>query len=196
MSQCVECGAVLSVPICCDHCGAIFDPQPGTDHFSLLGFPRAYALDEERLAQNFRRLTAKVHPDRHAQRSEEVQARATRLTADLNRAYAVLSDGVRRADYLLELTGGPTAAEERGVPGDLLAEVMEVREALEQARGVGDRRTIERLRQVNELKRRQTLDEIAALASGVETASVRQRRRLRLLLNALRYFENLTTELV
>ncbi|MCG3129365.1 MAG: Co-chaperone protein HscB [Phycisphaerae bacterium] len=195
MSQCVECGAVLSAPICCDNCGAIFDPPPGTDHFSLLGFPRVYALDEDRLAQDFRRLTAKVHPDRHARRSEDVRELATRLTADLNRAYAVVSDGARRADYLLELAGGPTASEERGVPGDLLAEVMEVREALEQARGVGDRRTIERLRQVNESKRRQTLDEIAALASAIETASVRQRQRLRLLLNALRYFENLTTEL-
>ncbi|MEK7756340.1 MAG: iron-sulfur cluster co-chaperone HscB C-terminal domain-containing protein, partial [Planctomycetota bacterium] len=126
---------------------------------------------------------------------EEVRSLATRLSAELNQAYDVLSDPVRRADYLLEIAGGPSAAEMREVPGDFLADVMMLREEIDQAKTAGDDDALQRHRESIAARRQETLRQIAALAESSADLEEFRRAELRRLLNSMKYYDNLLTEL-
>jgi len=136
-----------------------------------------------------------VHPDRFSGATDEVRTLATRLSAELNQAYDVLSDPVRRADYLLEIAGGPSAAEMREVPGDFLADVMMLREEIDQAKIAGDDEALQRHRATIAARRQETLRQIAVHAESSAALDETNRKALRRLLNSMKYFDNLLTEL-
>lgn len=193
--KCLNCHSALTSPIVCDGCHSLYPPPPWADHFSLLGLPRNYAIDEKKLNSCFRAIARGVHPDRFTGEPEEVRSLATRLSAELNQAFDVLSDPVRRADYLLELAGGPSAAEMREVPGEFLADVMLLREEIDQAKTAGDDDALRRHRESIAERRQATLRQIAALAESCAGLDEPRRRVLRLSLNSMKYYDNLLTEL-
>jgi molecular chaperone HscB len=165
------------------------------DYFSLLGLPRAYAIDEKKLNAAFRAIARGVHPDRFGGAPEEIRSLATRLSAEVNQAFFVLSDPVRRADYLLEVAGGPSAAEMREVPSELLTDVMTLREEIDEAKIAGDDKTLQRHRKSIAARRQETLGQIASLAESSADLDEPRRRVLRRFLNSMKYFDNLLTEL-
>ena len=103
---------------------------PDLDHFALFGFDQKLGLDSAALNVAFLRLSREYHPDRYAIAEPEVRAVAERNSARVNDAKRVLTDPVRRAEYVLELAGVERPEGEAKCPPDLLMEVFELREQL------------------------------------------------------------------
>lgn len=194
-AKCLHCQSTLTTPIVCDGCRSLYPPPPWADYFALLGLPRNYAIDEQKLRSAFRGIARGIHPDRFTGEGEEVRSLATRLSAEVNQAFHVLSDPVRRADYMLELSGGPSAAEKREVPESFLAEVMTLREEIDQARTADDDEALQRHRGSIVARRQETLRQIAVLAESSADLGAAERTALRRLLNSMKYFDNLLAEL-
>jgi molecular chaperone HscB len=165
------------------------------DWFQLLQLPARFDLAEDEIRSAYRRLASQTHPDRFGGASQELICRATRLSAAVNDAYRTLQDPVSRASYLLQLHGGPGPDEVRDVPGDLLMEVMELREQIEEAAEQKDNAGIDRHRQTVEARRGAALERMKTLARSIENADEQQRKELRMVLNAIRYYDNLLVEL-
>ena len=193
-AKCLNCQSALTTPIVCDGCHSLYPRPPWADYFALLGLPRTYAIDEKKLNTSFRAIARGVHPDRFAAAPEEVQTLATRLSAEVNQAFHVLSDPVRRAGYLLELAGGPSPAEMREVPGDFLVDVLMLREEIDQAKTAADDDALQRHRESISARRQETLRQIAALAKSSADLDEPRRRVLRQLLNSMKYYDNLLLE--
>lgn len=193
-TKCAHCEGPLQSPIVCEDCRSLF-PASGVDYFAVLGLPRRYAIDPERMRRSFRSIARNVHPDRHTDQPPDVRALATRLSADVNQAFQVLSDPVQRAGYLLELYGGPSAADLREVADNVLTDVMMIREEVEAARGAGDAGALARHRAAVTEKKDRALQQIAELAERVAVADGEEKRTLRRLLNSMRYYDNLLAEL-
>src|SRR5215213_7932505 len=106
-----------------------------SDHFDRLGLPRRFLLDAGELERAYLAHSRAVHPDFHlAGASSELDA-SLELSAAVNEAYNTLRDPFTRAEHLLALEGGPSASEHKQMPPAFLAEMLEAREEIEQARG-------------------------------------------------------------
>jgi molecular chaperone HscB len=106
-----------------------------TDHFHRLGLPRRFALDAGELERAYLAHSRAIHPDYHVAGSSADLEASLELSAAVNEAYNTLRDPFARAEHLLALEGGPTAAEHRSMPAAFLGEMLELREELESARG-------------------------------------------------------------
>lgn len=193
-SKCAACDRPLDNPIVCAGCHTLFADGARQDYFSIFGLPRRYVLDRDDLRRRYIGLSREVHPDQFAGDGESVIARSMEIAARLNRAYEVLSDPVLRAEYLLELAGGPSAAGDRSVPQHVLSAALMLREEMEEARNAGDTSRLEALRPEIEAAHRESLDRIAALADELPGDEA-LRRRLRQALNVVTYHRNLLEEL-
>ncbi len=193
--KCLSCHEELSTPIVCDGCHTLYPVPQSADFFDLLSIGRTFHLDEGLLARAYRSIARQIHPDRFGGDSIEAGNLSTRLSAQVNQAFATLRDPVKRAAYILEIAGGPSAAEVREVPGALLGEVMMLREEIEQAQAKGDDAAIARHRGAIAKRRDETLEEIAGRADGLWEASDEDKKGFRVLLNSIKYFDNLLTEL-
>jgi molecular chaperone HscB len=105
------------------------------NHFDLFGLPRAFALEAEALERSYREIQSRVHPDRFAHAGDAERRASLQWTTRVNEAYRTLKDPVQRARHLLELHGVDVAFETNtAMPADFLAQQMELREALEEAK--------------------------------------------------------------
>ncbi len=106
------------------------------DHFALFGLPRRFALDLDALTEAWRRVQAAVHPDRFAAAGAAQQRIAMQWSSRINGAYSTLRDPLQRAAYLCALRGAQIDAERNtAMPAEFLAQQMEWRERLDDARG-------------------------------------------------------------
>jgi molecular chaperone HscB len=104
-------------------------------HFDLFGLAPAYALESEALERSYREIQSRVHPDRFAHAGDAERRASLQWTTRVNEAYRTLKDPVQRAKHLLELHGVDVAFETNtAMPGDFLAQQMELRESLEEAK--------------------------------------------------------------
>ena len=108
------------------------------DYFEVFGLPRKLQVDLDALRRSFYDLSRRHHPDFHQGAGVEAQARVLEASALVNRAYRALRDPVVRVEYMIALEEGREVREETTakakVPMDLLAEMLEVQEALEEAK--------------------------------------------------------------
>lgn len=120
-----------------------YSKAPGS-HYGL--FPKSipkgpppsgpFAVDMAELKREFLQLQATAHPDRHP---PERRNAAAAVSARINDAYRTLSDPLKRAQYLLSFRGMKGGEDDEGTLGDepgdtdMLMEVMEAREAAEEA---------------------------------------------------------------
>jgi molecular chaperone HscB len=102
-------------------------------HFERLGLPRRFRLDAEALERSYLAHSRLVHPDHAGDTPEALQA-----SAALNEAYAILREPFRRAEYLLQVEGGPSAADVKQMPAAFLEEMLELRERIEDVKAVTD----------------------------------------------------------
>lgn len=117
-----------------------------SDYFEVFGLPRKLRVDEEALRRRFYELSRQHHPDFHQLAGEAEQAAALVDSALVNRAYRALRDPIARVEYVLALEGGGDGAKQ-SAPKAMLMEMLEVQEALEEAKESGmDEAARERLR--------------------------------------------------
>ena len=150
------------------------------DPFTTLGLEPRFNLDPAELERRVLELSSRWHPDRFTDPLEQADA-AERIAA-VNHAHRTLRDPATRAAALLDRQGHVTG-DEKALPPDLLMEVMEVREAMEEATADRDEAELARLRRWAEDQREQRLAAIARLfdREPVDAPAVREQ------LNALRY---------
>jgi molecular chaperone HscB len=191
---CPGCGERLRSPVVCHACNLLFAPA-GVNHFELLGLPQRYQIDESQIRRAFRSIAWHVHPDRQAARSESERLLATRLSAWVNEAVRVLTNPAERAAYLLDLHGGPSAAQVREVAPSVLMEAMEIREQIEAARASGDLAALDRHRHAITGRKDGALLEIGKRAERLSGSSAEDRKEFRRLLNAMKYYDGLIAEL-
>jgi molecular chaperone HscB len=104
--------------------------------FELFGLPPRFEQDRAAIDARWKELQREAHPDRFAAQGAAAQRVALQWSVRINEAYQRLKDPQKRAAYLCELLGAPIDAENNtAMPADFLAEQMEWREALEEARG-------------------------------------------------------------
>lgn len=115
-------------------------PEPLT-YFDVLGLPRRYALDKAELEACYRELSRRWHPDSHARAPAAERVQILQKATDLNEAYRTLRDDHARGAYLLKLHGVDIGAEGPGQPKvdpAFLMDILELREALVEARQARD----------------------------------------------------------
>ena len=105
------------------------------DPFETLGVEPVFSLDSSALEQRHRDLSRALHPDRHAASGAAERRMALGRAIEVNEAFRILKDPVRRAEALL-VRRGVQSGEGKEPPASpaLLMEVMERREALAEAR--------------------------------------------------------------
>ncbi|MBF5042578.1 Fe-S protein assembly co-chaperone HscB [Aggregicoccus sp. 17bor-14] len=135
--KCWNCHSDPGASPFCPACGKIAARPAGATHFDVFGLPRAYDVDAPALERSYRELSLKLHPDRFAQAEAKERRLSLEQTTALNEAFKTLKDPVRRAFYLLKLQGvdldRDDASAQKNMPLDFLEEVMELREALDEA---------------------------------------------------------------
>jgi molecular chaperone HscB len=116
------------------------------DPFATLGIERRYDVEVEAVEKRHRELSRALHPDRYAAAPPGERRAALSKAIEVNEAWRVVRDPIRRAEALFalaEITVGETS-EPKPTPA-LLMESLERREALAEAKARGDLRAIERL---------------------------------------------------
>jgi molecular chaperone HscB len=149
---CWSCEKNAGDGMLCAGCGAVQPPDRTADHFRVFGLPRKFDLDLADLERRYKDMTKVLHPDRFARADGRARRASLERSVQLNLAWRTLSQPVSRAEYLLSLegieVGEPLGSKRSGEAVDratqpvdtaLLIEVMDLREALAEARGRGDR---------------------------------------------------------
>jgi len=103
-----------------------------TDPFATLGFAHQYEIDKSALDRRYRELQQALHPDRHASAPASARALTLNKAVAVNEAYRILRDDLKRGEALLQVLGGQVT--EHTADPELLMEMMELREALTEAR--------------------------------------------------------------
>lgn len=103
------------------------------DPFETLGLPPRFDLDPAVIERAYLSRVAPLHPD-----IARGDPDAARRAAVVNDARRTLDDPERRANALLARLGGPTKEAEKSLPPGFLAEMMEVRESIDDALASGD----------------------------------------------------------
>jgi molecular chaperone HscB len=104
-----------------------------TDHFTLLGLPRAFSVDPQVLDAAWKRVATAVHPDRFAAGSAAEKRVALQWSTQANEAWRILKDPLSRARYLCELSGVDLQTETNtAMAPAFLMQQMEWHEALEE----------------------------------------------------------------
>jgi molecular chaperone HscB len=106
------------------------------NYFELFGLAPGFGVEPQALEASWKRLQAVVHPDRVAAQGLGSSRRlAVELSTRVNDAYQTLTSPLRRAVYLLELSGYPLESElSAKVPLVFLEQQMAWREQLDEAK--------------------------------------------------------------
>lgn len=104
------------------------------DPFETLGIARRFLLDVREVEQKHRDLSKALHPDRHTASTSAERRVALSRAIEVNEAFRIVRDPVRRAEALLALAGVPVGETREPKPDqEFLMQVLEDREALEAA---------------------------------------------------------------
>jgi molecular chaperone HscB len=176
---CWSCQRDAGAGAFCRACSAIQPPDRGADHFAVLGIERRFDLDLADAERRYKELSRQLHPDRFARADAQARRASLARSVQLNDAWKTLRDPVRRAEYMLAQSGievggeegtrrtGANGEKERvPVPQELLMAILELREALMDARAEGDHGRVEALAtDVRTSKERAMADVARALGS-------------------------------
>jgi molecular chaperone HscB len=172
-------------------------------HFERLGLPRRFLLTPGEIEDNYLARSRELHPDRHQLGTTAEQRASLELSAGLNEAYTTLRDPFRRAEYLLGLEGGPSAAQFKEMSPAFLEEMLELRMEIEERRDAGDASSPGRAAMERQLveRRQGLLSEISEQLGRLETLPPERAERIpllvqvRQLLNAAKYVQGLLRDL-
>jgi molecular chaperone HscB len=130
------------------------------DPFETLGLPRTFGVDLRAAEKLHRELSRALHPDKYASAGASERRDALNKAADVNEAWRIVRDPVRRAEALFQLAGVDVGETKEPKPDpELLMEVLEKREALADAKTARDAAKVRALE-----------DEIGAREKTIEEA--------------------------
>jgi len=194
-AKCSTCEMLAQTPLACSDCHTLLEHVAGADYFELFGLKRLYDIDVTVLQKTYLAITRNIHPDAFATADATTQSIMLRMAATINRAYETLQDPVLRAEYLLESSGGKSAADDKRVPPELLGQVMMMREEIEDAKAGGNADTLTRFREQVSQQKTSALQQLADLSRRLDDGGDTVRDDLRLQLNSMKYFNNLLAQL-
>lgn len=119
--------------LCCVSCRAVQPVDSSVDYFQIFGQEQRYDLKGENLEGIYKEWQKKIHPDLVHSKSEKEKSYAAEQSARVIDAYRTLSEPLSRALYLLQLAGILVDEEKTIGDPELLAEMMDIREAVEEA---------------------------------------------------------------
>lgn len=189
-TKCAACNRPLELNLFCDGCHTLY-PADRLNYFELLALPPQYDLDPAEVRRAYLNLARVTHPDRFPGAPAEVAGLSLRLSAQINRAQQVLLDPVLRAEYMLELAGGSSAAQDKSVPPEVLSATLLLREEIDEARAAGDTAALAAIAARIRAERERRLASMAALARQLPGDEA-LRHALRVALNVLKYDERLS----
>jgi molecular chaperone HscB len=160
--------------------------------FDVLGVSPQFDLDLKSLEARYRDLSRTLHPDRYVGKPKEERRLALDRAIEVNAAYRVLRDPVKRAEAMLRERAPELLKDERGdASPQLLMEMMETREALADAVGAKD---TPRVRALGDDMRARETQVIARLATAFETPSDGALSNASHLIGELRYIRRFLDE--
>ncbi|KAG2620627.1 iron-sulfur cluster co-chaperone protein HscB homolog [Panicum virgatum] len=129
--SCAATGAFLS----CGSCGSVQPVDPAIDYFQIFGLKREYNIKDNNLEGRYKKWQKKLHPDLVHSKTKKERGYAAEQSALVIDAYRTLSKPLSRALYLLKLEGIHVDEEKTINDPELLMEMMEIREAVNDASG-------------------------------------------------------------
>ena len=143
------------------------------DPFATLGLPRSYDVDLPAVEKTHRELSRALHPDRFVNAGASERRDALSKAVEVNEAWRIVRDPIRRAEALLELAG-PAVGEERASATDpeFLMEMLEQREALAEAKQAKDLARIQEMAKAIEGRSRAVEQVLADSFARGEAASL------------------------
>ena len=181
--QCPSCHEPAGAGLVCAACGAILPARP-VDPFAALGVEPRYDLAADELEHKFRELSRRLHPDRFAKAGAKERLLSLQAATSLNDAYRKLKHPLRRAEALLA-HGGFVIGEQDKMGGEFLMEMMELGEAIHDAKESGEAAELERAMGVVRGRREAAMEELAARFARQDLAAAKDE------LIAIRYFDRL-----
>jgi molecular chaperone HscB len=150
----------------------VASPSTSSEPFSLLGLTPSYEIDLSALEKAFFERSKELHPDRYANAPAAERVVALTKARALNDAYQTLKKPVPRAEYLLQRAGVTIGDNERLDP-EFLMEILELREALAEARQAGKLADVERMQQDMAARRNTTLAKLPALFAANDLPGIK-----------------------
>ncbi len=138
------------------------------DPFDTLGIAPTFDVDLAAVEKRYRDLSRVLHPDRHVASSPAQRRMSLGKAVEVNEAWRLLRDPIRRAEALLKRHGVEIkeGSEPKADP-EFLMEMMEHREALSEARAKRDKEAVLRLAQRIRAREKAALERLSsAFAPG------------------------------
>ncbi len=144
--------------------------DPHQNYFELFGLPVSFDINSDLLSLAWRDLQRATHPDRFAHGTAQERRIAVQQAALVNEAYDTLRVPLKRAKYLLALSGYSVDEQQSAMDPLFLMEQMELREQLGEVRQAADPFTaLDRVRSEVEARERVLMVELSnLLAPGAE----------------------------
>ncbi|KAF7804214.1 Iron-sulfur cluster co-chaperone protein HscB, mitochondrial [Senna tora] len=134
-NRCWNCHAMPeSAPfLVCDSCRTIQPVDKSVDYFDIFGLEKNYDVEGKNLEGKYKEWQKKLHPDLVHSKSEQERDFAAEQSARVIDAYRTLTKPLSRGIYMLKLEGVEVDEEQTVSEPELLAEILEIREAVEEA---------------------------------------------------------------
>jgi molecular chaperone HscB len=116
------------------------------DPFATLGIARSFDVDLAAVEKVHRELSRALHPDRYVGAPPSERRASLGKAVEVNEAWRIVRDPIRRADALLALLGVPVgeSAPNKADP-EFLMDMLEQREALAEAKAARDLEAVRRM---------------------------------------------------
>ncbi|OIW20132.1 hypothetical protein TanjilG_01905 [Lupinus angustifolius] len=138
-SKCWNCDVVpaaseSTVPfLFCESCRCVQPVDDSVDYFQIFGLEKKHDIEDKNLESKYKGWQKKLHPDLVHSKSQKERDFAAEQSARVIDAYRTLSKPLSRGIYMLKLDGVEIDEEQTISDPELLAEVMEIREEVEEA---------------------------------------------------------------
>ncbi|WP_299270031.1 co-chaperone HscB [uncultured Psychrosphaera sp.] len=107
--------------------------------FDLFELPVSFQIDSDLLLERYREIQKKVHPDNHANASDNEKLLSVQRASEVNDAYETLKKPLNRAEYMVSEHGFDVRHEQHTIrDGVFLMQQMELREELEELESASD----------------------------------------------------------